>query len=751
MTLKEELKTKRKASKPEVKPRQANVDSFWASFYTKHPGTVYNVLPTKALAEKDNIKRAPVSYDEAALACKKAVEKIAMECRRLNQKYRDQDFDIESDLKDKKRDCLDAIDIKSEDKADPLSTKRVPDIFTNPQFYVNGASPSAVTQGPLGDCWLMTAITCISNIEGLIERVCVARDEVTGVYGFVFHRDGEWFHTIIDDKLYIAVPDWYEATWTQKNTFAQIYNSRDGECKFRDALQRGSRALYFAKCREDNETWLPLLEKAYAKAHGDYRALHTGNPHEGIEDLTGGAPSRLVICDILDKEKCWHDDICHVKKDVLLSCTTGSRDNWQDKELLKVDSPSDRSGILSFHTYAILDAVEKNGQKLVKLRNPWNPSQSEMGEFKGEWSDGSKQWTPQMMKDLQYQFSDDKGAFWMSYEDMLDKFDEIWRTRLFDDSWTITQRWTTINVPFTGEINQTEFRVTIHQESPVILVLSRLDDRYFQSMRGEYGFSLQLFLYSEGEEEYISRSIRPDKELLSANIDLPSLVPGKYSVRIKVTATRRRWEETKDLEEMKAEGIPERVLRLHYKKRPEKVLQQGRAYDYAHAKGRVTGTEEDDEEADLAHDGGDMNIVSRAKSPAYDSAVGVTPDASKESTTNEAIAIHSPADAETPGAANASSSAEARGAVEEDNESDKKDTSDSDSASDDESGKEKTPQGELERQDDELAHNPWNAVCVVGLRVFSKDEKCSIRVIRPFRQKKFVPKHINGNTKKGTS
>ena len=126
MTLKDELKTKRKASKPEVKPRHENVDSFWASFYTKHPGTVYNVLPTKALAEKDNIKRAPVSYNEAALACKKAVEKIAMECRRLNQKYRDQDFDIESDLKDKKRDCLDAIDIKSEDKADPLSTKRVP-------------------------------------------------------------------------------------------------------------------------------------------------------------------------------------------------------------------------------------------------------------------------------------------------------------------------------------------------------------------------------------------------------------------------------------------------------------------------------------------------------------------------------------------------------------------------------------------------------------------------------------------------
>ena len=41
--------------------------------------------------------------------------------------------------------------------------------------------------------------------------------------------------------------------------------------------QTGSRALYFAKCINENETWLPLLEKAYAKAHGDFRALNGGS------------------------------------------------------------------------------------------------------------------------------------------------------------------------------------------------------------------------------------------------------------------------------------------------------------------------------------------------------------------------------------------------------------------------------------------------------------------------------------------
>ena len=51
----------------------------------------------------------------------------------------------------------------------------------------------------------------MSNKEGLIDRICVARDEQVGVYGFVFHRDGEWFSEIIDDKLYLKRPDYDES------------------------------------------------------------------------------------------------------------------------------------------------------------------------------------------------------------------------------------------------------------------------------------------------------------------------------------------------------------------------------------------------------------------------------------------------------------------------------------------------------------------------------------------------------------
>jgi calpain-15 len=36
-----------------------------------------------------------------------------------------------------------------------------------------------------------------------------------------------------------------------------------------------------------NELWVLLLEKAYAKIHGGYKAIAGGLPHEALYDLSG--------------------------------------------------------------------------------------------------------------------------------------------------------------------------------------------------------------------------------------------------------------------------------------------------------------------------------------------------------------------------------------------------------------------------------------------------------------------------------
>ena len=156
---------------------------------------------------------------------------------------------------------------------------------------------------------------------------------------------------------------------------------KDPEEEYRKQCQSGSRALYFAQCSSENETWLPLLEKAYAKAHGDFNAIQGGFtgfvtksrttlhnlltlPSEGIEDLTGGVTTELFTSDILDTEKFWTEELMKVNEDFLFSCTTGVFENWEGRNW----GSTDRKGVHAMHAYGVMDAREVKGEKLVLVR-----------------------------------------------------------------------------------------------------------------------------------------------------------------------------------------------------------------------------------------------------------------------------------------------------------------------------------------------------------------------------------------------
>jgi hypothetical protein len=202
----------------------------------------------------------------------------------LSRRYRDHDFDIDWDLKWGKGYCLNSL---GENKFEvdgrafanlttnsPKTVKRVHEIFDKPTFLKDKVSPSDVKQGSLGDCWLMASLTALGNMEVGIKRICVEYDTQIGIYGFVFHRDGEWIHVIVDDKLYLKSPDW-DSPSVQRHLLEQT-DREDVEKEYRKTYQTGSQSLFFAHCQDANETWLPLLEKVYAKAHGDYGSLSGG-------------------------------------------------------------------------------------------------------------------------------------------------------------------------------------------------------------------------------------------------------------------------------------------------------------------------------------------------------------------------------------------------------------------------------------------------------------------------------------------
>ncbi len=83
-----------------------------------------------------------------------------------------------------------------------------------------------------------------------------------GIYVFKFFKNFEWVYVIIDDRL------------------PCIDNSP-----------------VFGSCKDSKETWVPLIEKAYAKLHGCYEALISGFIDDALSELTGFVAEKIILHD----------------------------------------------------------------------------------------------------------------------------------------------------------------------------------------------------------------------------------------------------------------------------------------------------------------------------------------------------------------------------------------------------------------------------------------------------------------------
>ncbi len=208
-------------------------------------------------------------------------------------------------------------------------------------------------------------------------------------------------------------------------------------------------------------------------------------------------------------------------------------------------------------------------------RNPWGKGKK--GIWEGAWSDGSKEFTPEIQQELNHKFGNDS-VFWISYEDLLHKYQHFERTRLFMDNpdWRITQKWISIDVPWKSAFEQ-KFRIVLKKDSPVVLVLSQLDDRYFDGLQGQYTFRLQFRLHevnSHGENDYIVRSHGNYLMERSVVTEL-NLEAGTYSVFVMVVADRDT-----------SSSSVEDVVKAQCKRKVDndKLAQVGMSYDLAHSK-----------------------------------------------------------------------------------------------------------------------------------------------------------------------
>lgn len=122
-----------------------------------------------------------------------------------------------------------------------------------PALFENEIIPNDINQGALGNCWFLASIASLAENPALVKRLFLTdRYNEFGIYRIKICKNGEWVVVTIDDYI----PCYLHG--------GPMFSSANG-----------------------NELWAILLEKAYAKLHGNYWQLRAGYVHHGMMDLSG--------------------------------------------------------------------------------------------------------------------------------------------------------------------------------------------------------------------------------------------------------------------------------------------------------------------------------------------------------------------------------------------------------------------------------------------------------------------------------
>ena len=199
-----------------------------------------------------------------------------------------------------------------------------------------------------------------------------------------------------------------------------------------------------------NISWPALIEKAYAKIHGSYSLLNGGFISEAFYDLTGAPVERICFEKEYDYDELFVRLLSFSKAGFLMGIATFVGGDGlvpchaysllsvheiydaavgEQKKMTQFftneGNGTDNDVIFVKESRQCNDTNNVNGStrtvRLVRIRNPWG-----VREWKGKWSAKSEEWTSKIRRDI----GDDickqgDGTFFMSYEDMIQRFDHM--------------------------------------------------------------------------------------------------------------------------------------------------------------------------------------------------------------------------------------------------------------------------------------------------------------------------------------
>lgn len=178
--------------------------------------------------------------------------------------------------------------------------------------FVNGVDETDVDQGGWATCYFLASLSSIAQHHPGFLRDAI-KDNKDGTYRVRFFADGK-------PKYVNVKPD------------AKAYAT---------STQRG-------------ETWVSIMEAAYAKLEGGWSAINRGYEWVALEALTG------VKSSVWDAPNETADGLFGKIKSGIAS-----------GNLVTAGLHKNQNGLVGGHAYSVLEAYEDKGTKFVVLRNPW--------------------------------------------------------------------------------------------------------------------------------------------------------------------------------------------------------------------------------------------------------------------------------------------------------------------------------------------------------------------------------------------
>ena len=337
-------------------------------------------------------------------------------------------------------------------------------------------APEDIQQGKIGDCWFISAAAVVAERSDLMEvifsnhlglnKVEVDNREMISLNPVERGPGKSSLHIPKDGKIIINLCIGGKWCPIALDTFLPVHDvekaSSGGSSSMR-TLPKSN--LAFAKPGRGKSLWLAYLEKAFAKACGNYHAISGGEIVEAFSVLTG-CPTEVINFN----DDNFNSDITWGK---LLSYSSS-------KFPMGAGTMSTGEGIVGLHAYSILDVKEIDNVKigrqqsikeffssskaknhpnqkcrphakfssaamhqnahlsldgtlrLLRIRNPWGKK-----EWAGAFSSGSDAWTSKLRSILKMTNKND-GTFWITYTDFMRRFSNIDVVKAHKDWYNVT-------------------------------------------------------------------------------------------------------------------------------------------------------------------------------------------------------------------------------------------------------------------------------------------------------------------------